>query len=213
MVRAGLFLLVLCACGPGQPAAADGAPAGGQADGDPDARPGDADANQSGCPDGLPLDLGDVEPLLIDQSETDEYYFVFASVSDEPDPVQQFAMRLYKDRGPFAGGVQPGSYTISGDEADYQWCDACVFFYAEKEELPYAFFMAEGGVVHLESVGAQLTGTVEHVLLRMIDIRNDGGECDGPGDDKCGNTTCSQGRCGRQVELGTCQIRIGSLSF
>lgn len=216
MARTELFLLaILSACGSGGAGDDDGL-APSSTDGGPvDARPDQSvfDANQSGCPDGLPADLGAVEPLLIDQSQTDGWYFVFASVSDEPDPVQQLAIRLYKDRGPFAGGVQPGSYTISGEETDYQWCDACVFLFAEKEEYPYAMFMAEAGVIHLESVGAELHGTIEHVDLSLIELRNDGGECAGPGDDKCGNTSCTQNRCGRQVEIGTCQTRIELLSF
>jgi hypothetical protein len=216
VVRTGLYLLlsIACACSASRPDRADGgSPAGLDGGGGADARPGEADANLSGCPDGLPANLGAVAPLSLDQNQTEEYYFVFASVSEEPDPVQQFAMRLYKDRGLFAGGVQPGSYTISGDQADYQWCDACVFFFAEKDALPYAMFMAQGGVIHLESVGEELTGTVEHLEMTMVDIPNDGGDCDGPGDTKCGNTTCIENQCGRQLELGTCDVRIDSLSF
>jgi hypothetical protein len=216
VAREGLTLLVVIAsaCSASRPDRADGGSLSGALDGGgADARPGEADANRSGCPDGLPADLGAVAPLALDQNQTEEYYFVFASVSDEPDPVQQFAMRLYKDRGLFAGGVEPGSYTISGDQADYQWCDACVFFFAEKAELPYAMFMAQSGVIHLESVGAELTGTVEHLQMTMVDIPNDGGDCAGPGDEKCGNTSCIDNRCGRQVELGTCDFRIDSLSF
>lgn len=173
----------------------------------------DPDANRSDCPDGLPANLGKVEPLLTDQNQTDEYYFLFASVSDEPDPVQQFALKLYKGRGLFAEGVTAGTYNITGADTRYPDCDACIFMYAEKDELPYAFFMAESGTIQLETVGAELTGRVENVVLRMIDLVYDGPSCTGNGDPVCGNASCVSNKCGRQVLDGDCTTTVGQLDF
>lgn len=194
------------------PDAAGGGP--GAADGRPgDGRPGQPDADRSDCPAGLPANLGKIQPLVLDQSMTAEYYFLFASVSDEPDPVIQLAMRLYRDKGLFPDDVQPGFYTITGVEADYQHCSACIFLYAEKDALPYAFFTASAGLINLESVGGELSGSMESVTLRRVDIVNDGEACDGPSDPVCDNTNCIGGQCGRQVEVGDCEVEIGSLDF
>ncbi|HUS66175.1 MAG TPA: hypothetical protein VMZ28_16595 [Kofleriaceae bacterium] len=215
-MRGAWVLLLACACGGAGAEDGDAGQGGGVAGvdaGEPaDARPGAADANRSDCPDGLPADLGKVTPLLLDQNQTDEYYFLFASVSDEPDPVQQFAMRIYKDRGPLGAGALPGSFSIGGADADYQTCDVCVFLYAEKDELPYAFFTADSGLLTIDEVGEELTGQLENVHLRQVDIVNDGAACE-PGDDSCGNTSCIDNQCGRQHEMGDCDTKVGQLAF
>jgi hypothetical protein len=217
-VRRTLLLLVVTACGGAGAGGGDGdaghGGAGAADAGDPgDGGAGAADASRSGCPAGLPADLGKVTPLETDQSQTDEYYFLFAGVSDEPDPVQQFAMRIYKGRGPLGAGVFPGSFSISGADTDYQTCDVCIFLFAEKDELPYAMFMADSGLVTIEEVGDELTGVVENVHMRQIDIVSDGAACDGPDDDSCGNTNCISNQCGQQHEVGDCDTTVGQLSF
>jgi hypothetical protein len=171
-----------------------------------------ADADRSGCPDGLEADLGTVNPLGENQNQSAGQHFVFVEVDDNP--VQQLTITLHAGSGIFAGGVNPNTYSIEGDDADFETCSACVQLYAEDDALPYALFMAQSGKIVLDSVGATVSGRLELVTIRMIELVHDGPACTGNDDPVCGNASCVANRCGRQVESADrCETVIGSLAF
>ncbi len=83
----------------------------------------------------------------------------------EPDFV---AVQLFAGLGGLAGGLALGTYTISGDEAQYATCGICVLIYADgTTDDPY---LATSGTVTIASVAGELTGTVANASFEHVTI-------------------------------------------
>lgn len=117
-------------------------------------------------PDGCPVGaLGSVQTLKDLQGTLDP--------SDPEDPespavrtltgrfgeVDSIEVSLYDGYGAFAeSSAAPGSYPIDGDDADPATCGVCVYVYLTVGETEHSF-LATSGLVELESVDGNLTGT------------------------------------------------------
>jgi hypothetical protein len=107
------------------------------------------------------------------------------------------SIQLYKDLGTFVGGeIEPRIVALSGAEANYETCGACVLVYVDvdpdSEFEAAGEYMAEGGTLNLMSVTPNLRGRLSNVTLTHVHIDS--------------NTF-------RSTPVGDCSSSITSLEF
>ena len=89
-------------------------------------------------------------------------------------------LELYKGFGAFTAGITPKSVTITGAEADYASCGACVLILTDLHSNGSGgaaitdSYMASGGTLNLTSTTGTLTGTLSNIQTRHVDIAQDG---------------------------------------
>ena len=87
--------------------------------------------------------------------------------------------RLVPNKGAFSAGLAPGTYTISGADANYTTCGLCTNLIADiTMQGPSKFYFASSGTVTLTSVTAPITGTAHDLAFTEIDIST--GATNGP---------------------------------
>jgi hypothetical protein len=217
MHRLALLLALGSSCtASGEPPAADAGRLSDARPGAPDAR-GRADARPSNCLPQVPESWGTPTPFETSYFSDSSigYYSYFADLKPEGEPFQRLFIALRANRGVFAGGpVTPGTYTLEGDETDYQWCGACVYLAVNDGETPSTLYMTARAKLIISSVsGGQIHGELIGADMRQIEIVFSGDSCPGSGAWPCGNTACSQGRCGVQVEGPNCGTSFDSFTF
>jgi len=107
---------------------------------------------------------GTVTPLgSVGQSYADGSSAAAFVVSQDGDAVQ---FELYPGFGALAGGLNPGVYTISGDDLNYSTCGLCVLLFGNGSD-PY---FITGGTVTLTSVNGNLTGTLSNATFQQVTI-------------------------------------------
>jgi len=83
-------------------------------------------------------------------------------------------IELYKGFGVFTTGeIRTGTYTITGDEANYATCGVCVLLLADVNTTsgaPGSLYMATGGTVNITSVSPNITGTLSNMTFVHVDI-------------------------------------------
>lgn len=203
----------LIACASAEPDASpteDARPAADAAGAVADAA-GRPDADRSACLPQVPVDYGTPPLLDTNQYESSGSYTFFADLVDGP--FQRVFISLRPETGVFPGAVTPGTYVIEGDETDYQWCGACVYLAVDDGDGPSTLYMAESAKLQLDTVGAEIHGELITASLRQIEIEYSGASCGDGGEWPCGNTGCSGGACGVQVEGPPCRTYIDSLTF
>jgi hypothetical protein len=90
--------------------------------------------------------------------------------------VDKVALELYSGTATFGGGdPQPGTYPLTGDELQFQTCGVCVLLYANDMAGPGfpdpdKAYMATGGTVVLDTVGATLAGSLSNVTFQEVTI-------------------------------------------
>lgn len=91
---------------------------------------------------------------------------------DAGPPRDTFFIRMVPGNGVFAGGVAPGTYTISGADADYNSCGLCVHIIADivSNQGPTKFYFADSGTVTLTSTTPPIAGSVQDLHFNEIDI-------------------------------------------
>ena len=222
-VACGLALAAVAAAGCSADDPGDGSPAVDAAPGGPTADAAvapRADAGDDGCLDYVPDDWGSNGPIDETQYSTDGDYTYYADMAPETEPFfQRLFISLHAGQGVFAGGaVAAGSYVLEGDETDYAWCGACVYLAVEDGETPSTLYMAQSGKLIIDSVGAQVHGTLESAELVQIDLVASGPSCADyqEGDPwPCGNAAClgSNQLCEVQQLVPDCATHFDSLSF
>jgi hypothetical protein len=91
---------------------------------------------------------------------------------DAGPPRDTFFIRMVPGNGAFTGGVAPGTYTISGADADYNSCGLCVHIIADivSGQGPTKFYFADSGTVTLTATTPPITGSVQNLHFNEIDI-------------------------------------------
>jgi hypothetical protein len=109
---------------------------------------------------------------------------------DAGPPRDTFFLKMVTGKGVFAGGIAPGVYTITGDDADYNNCGLCVHIIADivTGVGPTKFYFANAGSVTLDSTSAPIMGSAANLTFREVDI-------------------------GSGSPIGTCASAIGSITF
>jgi hypothetical protein len=85
------------------------------------------------------------------------------------------SIELYQGFGVFTGAIEPGVYDLTGEEAQYATCGACVLIHADVTGLPSAYnpteyYMATGGTLVLDSVEGDLVGAVYDATFQRVTI-------------------------------------------
>ena len=93
---------------------------------------------------------------------------------DAGPPRDTFFVKLEPNRGVFAGGVAPGTYTISGVDAGFSTCGLCVHIVADivSGQGPTKFYFADTGSVTLTSTTTPVSGSAQNIHLREVDINS-----------------------------------------
>ena len=91
---------------------------------------------------------------------------------DPGPPRDTFFIRMVAGQGAFTSGVTPGTYTLSGADADYNNCGLCVHIIADivAGQGPSKFYFADAGSVTLTSTTAPISGSATNLHLSEIDI-------------------------------------------
>lgn len=152
-------------------------------------------------------------PLDDSQFAYSDGHTYFGELTPSSQNFQRLFIALHAETGVFSGAIKAGTYNLVGSETDYQDCGACVYLAVENDEGPSTLYMAESGVLRLDSVGAEIHGELGEATLREIDIEYTGAACPGSGEWPCGNTACSGGSCGEQVETTGCRTLFDGFSF
>jgi hypothetical protein len=79
-----------------------------------------------------------------------------------------FALQLYDGFGVFTDGIVPGTYEITGDEAQFATCGLCALLITDGGEADA--YLATSGSVTITSVSPNLTGTVTNLTYTHVDI-------------------------------------------
>jgi hypothetical protein len=90
---------------------------------------------------------------------------------DAGPPRDVFFIKLVSGKGVFAGSPQPGTYTISGADADYNNCGLCVHIIADlvAGQGPSKFYFADSGTVTLTST-TNVAGSAMNLHFNEVDL-------------------------------------------
>ena len=149
---------------------------GGGGDG-PDGPPGGGDGPGATCR--APADFGTVTPV---NQEALSEMGTGAAVPDlveldadldQASAKDQLSIQLYKGYGPFtASDIVPGTYPLSGADAQRSSCGACVLLFTDVlEGVPQGTpYLASGGTLTVSSVTPNFTGMLTGVTLTHVNI-------------------------------------------
>ncbi|HEU5058771.1 MAG TPA: hypothetical protein VFU21_19695 [Kofleriaceae bacterium] len=138
------------------------------------------------CTDYAALDLGALEPLpgaeAVDQDNPDPAAGPDDRVlrlrgtganGQRPDLVE---IELWDGLGAFEGGAAaPGTYEISGDEAQVITCGVCIYIYSDATVVDGEVvdsakdYIATGGSITVDSVTGNFTGSLDGITFTEID--------------------------------------------
>jgi hypothetical protein len=90
----------------------------------------------------------------------------------EPD---RFQLTLVAGRGVFIDGLVTGTFGINGAQLDNDSCALCLVVLADVDGAgtPKEIYFAEDGVIQLDSVSGQLTGSLTDVSFQHVSISPD----------------------------------------
>ena len=91
---------------------------------------------------------------------------------DAGPPRDTFFLKMVTGKGVFSGGIAPGTYTISGVDADYNNCGLCVHIIADivAGSGPSKFYFANTGTVTLTSTTPPISGSASNLTFREVDL-------------------------------------------
>lgn len=131
-------------------------------------------------------DLGAIDGSVIADAEN-EYLSIDAVVNVGP-PQDLYVIELFGGYGAMTDGLATGTFTLSGDETNYNTCGVCVSVLAEFDPMtgPTMTYIAQSGTVTITSVegtfagtfvpdgaGVPMTGAVLNEDSGMFDTRSD----------------------------------------
>lgn len=106
-------------------------------------------------------DFGDLGRIDGQVFGTGAEYLSIDSTLDASAPVDLFIVELFSGFAPFANGIAPGTYEITGDQTDYNLCGACVGVFANlpNEQAPEMVYTAQAGTLVITSVEGSFAGS------------------------------------------------------
>ena len=159
-----------CTCNPGfVPQGLSCLPVQQQSDGGTDA--GTDGGNDVTCQ--VEPDLGAVTPTGVDVSGDEDGIFYYAYVNGDASP-DELSIQLYNGFGAFESGIVNGVFELTGDEAQFATCAACVLLFADVDPTgatdPAQTYLATGGTITLTSVENRLTATLSNDTFQHVNI-------------------------------------------
>jgi hypothetical protein len=139
---------------------------GGESSTTPDAPANQPDANQAQCL--VKSSYGAVGSVTGVQTAGDGT--VSATLEAGP-PRDAFFIKLVNGKGVFASGLQTGTFTISGVDADYNNCGLCVHIIADivAGSGPSKFYFANSGTVTLTST-TKVAGSAMNLHFNEVNL-------------------------------------------
>ncbi len=103
----------------------------------------------------------------------------FASLNGDQMP-DELSIQLYDGFGAYATGIRTGPVQLTGAEANYESCGACVFVYANtdfNQDPPASehVYLATSGTLMINSVDGGVSGTLQNATFQKIVNLPDGG--------------------------------------
>jgi hypothetical protein len=119
---------------------------------------------------GLYGDLGTVTGVA--GTSTDGSKTITVNLDPGPPGKDDFFLKLTAGKGVFAGGLAPGTFTITGPDGNFLTCGLCTNLIADIKPTtgPTKFYFADSGTVTLSSVAAPFSGSAQNLLFFEIDI-------------------------------------------
>jgi hypothetical protein len=105
----------------------------------------------------------------------------FIGALDANTPGDYLYLDLYEMFGAFDGGdIKTGTFPITGDDAAYSTCGACVMLGAQVDADGNVddWYFARSGILNLTSVTGRLTGSLQNVMLYRVKTDVDGNPSD-----------------------------------
>lgn len=95
-------------------------------------------------------------------------------VLDAGPPRDSFFLKMVTGKGAFSAGIAPGTFAISGVDAQYLNCGLCVHIIADivTGSGPSKFYFAESGNLTLTSTTPPIAGSAENLMFREVDINS-----------------------------------------
>lgn len=83
-----------------------------------------------------------------------------------------FSLQLWDERGAFLGPAEPGTFTISGDETNFNTCGVCATVLGNIVPMQGArqFYIAQGGTVTIDSISPTFSGSITGLTLQEFDL-------------------------------------------
>lgn len=107
-------------------------------------------------------------------ADTDEdglYLELYSDIDDEP--ANELEISLWSGLGAFATvPIAPGTYTIAGDETNYEDCGVCAVIRADYDPVSDESrqeLVAQSGTVVIDSIEATMAGSLVDVVLQEVD--------------------------------------------
>jgi hypothetical protein len=101
----------------------------------------------------------------------------FIGALDTNDPGDYLYLDLYELYGAFDGGdIKTGTFPLTGDDAAYSTCGACVYLGAKVDADGNVddYYFARSGLLNLTSVTGRLTGSIQNVMFYRVKTDADG---------------------------------------
>lgn len=101
----------------------------------------------------------------------DDWYTVYQAINDDTLP-DYFQVELYGGTDQFPGLPEPGTYELSGANAQYSSCGVCVLLLADVDGdgIPSQVFLATSGTVTVTSVASTVSGTYSNLVFEAVEI-------------------------------------------
>ena len=155
----------------------DGSDDDGSDDGGDDEIP--DDGRPAACPSG---EMGAVASMtdqeayndpLEDAEDGPRVRYLFGGITD----TTSFELDLYDGFGAFKDTpAAPGTFSITGEDADPELCGLCVYLWIDTDEWSY-FLAADSGSVTVDTVDARLKGTASSLTFK--EVGDEGGFMEG----------------------------------
>lgn len=113
-----------------------------------------------------------------DADTNPEYIYYDAAINADPQ-YDYISLELYKGYGAFTDGeIEPQTIQLTGDEAAFESCGACVLIHADYDEDQETAlggtYLAVGGALDITGVSPNLRGTLINAQFAQITIDDEG---------------------------------------
>lgn len=101
----------------------------------------------------------------------DDWYTFYQAINDDLLP-DFFQIEVYGGTSQFPGLPEPGTYDLSGDNAQYSTCGVCVLLLADSDGdgIPSETYLATSGTVTLTQTGPGLVGVYTDLVFEQVEI-------------------------------------------
>ncbi|MBP6840279.1 MAG: hypothetical protein KA190_23475, partial [Kofleriaceae bacterium] len=132
--------------------------------------------------------------IQVDPADATRYSIQVAKQLEPAEPTDFLLVELYSKFGVFQNGVVTGTFNLTGEEANYVDCGACVRLLTDATQSDYGDdYMANGGTLNItaaaDAVGETLTFTLSNVTFRHVDFTVMNNQVTAQADNASGCTT------------------------